>query len=313
MKVLHLVDDVIYAMSNCYQHQLMHALGETGHNIITRSLNDLLWGGCYSDNPDVVVSCLKQRTLNKNAQLIACRLKQGIPFSAYDQDPWESFKRSSPHLGSYANIRKYIPQVRFCITTPWWERYLTSWGYTASVVPMGMLPSYCTSTPAWVDRRIPVGFYGTLHPHRKRLTDSLEANGIPVHRTKEPNYDLFMDLLSDTQIFVHSEDEELDLIDGSRSNMSYGMWVKDVEAAARGCWSVRNSADTYGCLDGIETVLLYKNVEEAHSVVLFIQQMDAAERQSRIDRTVEFIRSSHKWKETATALVEGSQALSTAP
>jgi hypothetical protein len=303
MRVLHLVDDLDYVRSNCFQHQLSSALhGLPDRTIITKSLFDLLWGRVH-ERYDLVLSCLKQRTLAKDADRIARVVDRSVPFHIYDQDPWESFKAASPHKGSYQRIRAEIPNARFFVTTPWWVEYLVRKGIDATFVHMWMLPEYCTSDPPWHTRSVPVAFYGTLHPRRQVLVRRLEAGGVPVKLGKSNGYGSFLTMLSDTQVFVHDEYDTMELEGGDWANMGMGMWVKDVEAAARGCWSVRNRMDAGRYLDGVETVRFYDHVDEAAGVVKQILEMDPVSRQGACDRTVAYIRSTNKWQETARALV----------
>ena len=86
--------------------------------------------------------------------------------------------------------------------------------------------------------------------------------------------------------------------------MGTGLWIKDVEAAARGCFSVRNRLEgheTY--LEGIETVRLYDTLDDAPDVIKAIQDMDPEERQEAINRTVDYIRSADRWSETVKILI----------
>ena len=308
-KVLHLIDDVSYVQRNCFQHQLMLAFQRSRHKVTTRSLNDLLWGRCFKDEYDVVVSCLKQRTLKQHIDVIAPRLMD-VPISVYDQDPWESFKLNGPCTGAYDEIRRHLGNdVRFCVTTEWWADYLTKQGYSSTFVSMWMLPEYCTEKVDWEHRSTSVGFFGSLHPRRKRLVTVLEDSGISVRLGKESNYQNFLNLLSDTQIFVHSEDEGFLLQSGELANMSFGMLVKDIEAAARGCWSVRNhcdEGDPGSYLEEVETVRFYDDVKDAPDIINEIHQMDPEERQAHIDRTIRHVRSENRWRQTVERLVSAS-------
>ena len=168
-----------------------------------------------------------------------------------------------------------------------------------------MLPEYCASTPSYEDRTINVGFIGGLHPRRRKLFDALDDLGIPVNvMSGGLSYRDFLQSLSSIRIFVNNQDDEF-TVNGKSLNMRDTMWVRDVEAAARGCFVIRNRGkehDTY--LEGIQTVFQYESFEEIPSIISDIEKMDPAKRQSLVDNTVKFIQTADRWHETATQLVD---------
>lgn len=301
MRVLHLVDDRNYAATNCFQHQLAIALHRE-HQVATFALGDVL-GKKLEGDVDVVVSCLKQRTIYRNAALLREYLGD-TPVVIYDQDPWEAFKDGGPFKGSYTAIMSQLNVKTFAVTTQWWADHISSQGIPCVFVPMWVLPKYCDPSPPWVNRQVPVGFIGSVHSYRFQLFEHLRQQGVDVnvHAGSTLGYGAFLGALSNIQIFVHSEDAPL-TIDGEPTNMGTGLWIKDVEAAARGCFSIRNRLEgheTY--LSGIETVRLYDNLSEVAGIIRSIQRMDPAERQYQIDTTVEHIRCANRWSETVATL-----------
>ena len=154
---------------------------------------------------------------------------------------------------------------------------------------------------------MPAGFVGSLHPYRRELFERLEKLGTSVTvQAGGLGYAGYLEALSRLQVFVHSEDSPVEL-PNRQANLSAGLWIKDVEAAARGCFSIRNrGSDSETYLDGIGTVLLYDDPAEVPGLLNRIQRMDPGERQSLIDGTVEYIRKADRWLETANALVMNS-------
>ena len=170
---------------------------------------------------------------------------------------------------------------------------------------MWVQPRYCLRAPSFVDRPIAVGFVGSLHPYRMRLFEQLEALGIHVNVQAGNSlpYERYMQALSTIQVFIHSEDSPL-VVDGQAANLRDGLWIKDVEAAARGCFSIRNSgAGTSTYCDGLATVLTYDTVDEVPRLLAAIQGMDPQVRQATLDGAVGSIERSDRWQETASLLL----------
>ena len=144
---------------------------------------------------------------------------------------------------------------------------------------------------------------GTVHPYRKHLFDFLATKGHTVTLLKSDSYSSFLSTLSDIQIFVHSENVPI-TIDGAQQNLGTGLWIKDVEAAARGAFSIRNrleGEDTY--LEGLETVKLYDSIEEVPGILESIRGIDSTERQDMINRTVQLIKDKNSWVETVQTMI----------
>ena len=303
-RVLHIVDSKSYVRANCFQHQLAKALPKVAH-LETKELSEVL-GHRFIGRYDLVVSCLKQRTLYRSAMNLRHALDD-VPIVVYDQDPWEAYYDGAACKGAYRAIAGYLNVKTFAVTTKWWADFIARQGLPSTFVRMWVLPEYCDRGTAHTERTVPVGFIGSLHPYRRALFDKLEELGTQVIvQGGGLDYAGYLKGLSNIGCFIHSEDAPV-TIDGKPANLNVGLWIKDVEAAARGCFSIRNrgeGSETY--LDGIKTVMLYDDPAEVPGLLDRIQRMDPEERQSLIDGTVEFIRTADRWHQTANSLVLNS-------
>jgi len=300
--IVQLVDTIDYVRSNCFQHQLEIALDQKC-NLIQVELKDILYAP--SSPADGFISCLKQRTLMRNSEAVGKWLK-GASLVVYDQDPWQSFMDDSPFKGAYHHIMQHVNVKSFALTTQWWVDYLASVGMPSTFVKMGVLSRYCVQRPEYLERKNTVGFVGSVHPRRKMLLDAIESSGIKtsVLASNSLAYPEFLEKLSELRIFVHNEDM-LIYVDGKELNFNTGMWVKDVEAASQGCFSIRSKAqgsETY--LEGLNSVILYDNIEQVPDIIREIESMNATKRQSIIDHAVAQITEEDAWSGTARKLIE---------
>lgn len=294
--IIDLVDDIEYTKSNCFAHQL-HACLSKIPNVKTVQLSDIK----AQAKPDLIVSRLKQRTLYRNAKSLATWAKD-TPIVVFDQDPWCAFSDGSDYKGAYASISSLLNVVSYAVTTKWWVDFLNSKGFPSTFVRMGLLPEYCSCEPKFIDRKIEIGFIGSLHPYRKKLFDDLSKLDISINLRSGYNYSGYMQALSDLQCFIHSEDAPF-TIDGKEANLNVGLWVKDLEAAARGCFSIRNRGiDSESYLEGIKTVRLYDSIEDILKILQEIRDMSANEKQNLIEETVSCIKKTNNWMKTAEIL-----------
>jgi hypothetical protein len=99
-------------------------------------------------------------------------------------------------------------------------------------------------------------------------------------------------------------------VDGQELNLNTGLWVKDIEAASQGCFSIRNvgdGSDSY--FDGMPQeegqglIRLCKQIEDVPEMIHDIERMDPVKRQNLIDKTCKYIRQSDRWQETAKLLI----------
>lgn len=299
---IHLVDSFDYALGNCFQHQLWKALDDIGH-VEHCSIEGLPEAMDYGPRP--IISCLKQRTLMQKADWIAANVWDS-PIVIYDQDPWQSYMDDSPYKGAYDHIATRLNVKTIALTTKWWADFVASKGHPTTFVKMWVLPEYVVSRTPYAERTEIAGFVGSVHPRRQQLLDIIDRSGIKtsVLRTNSLVYPMFLQEMAKLRIFVHNEDMTYTIDNGVELNFNTGMWVKDIEAAAAGCFSIRGKGDgseTY--LQGIETVKLYDHIDQVPDVIHAIEKMDPVERQDTIDRTVELIRVSNVWQETAVTLL----------
>lgn len=306
--IVQLVDTVEYINSNCFQHQLAMSLRQSC-DLIQVELQSII-----NNDPlpaaDNVISCLKQRTLDKHLSAIQrCLLDRSIV--VYDQDPWHAYMDDSPYKGSYERIAGALNVKTFALTTQWWVDFLHQRGLPATFVRMWVLPSYCVSRLPYVERLEVAGFVGTVHPRRQQLLDVIDNSGIKtsVLRSNSLTYGSFLDEISRLRCFVHNEDMPI-FVNGQELNFNTGMWVKDIEAVSQGCFSIRNvgeGSETYfGELpeeEGHRLVKLCNRIEDVPMLIRDIEKMDPVTRQRLIDRTCQYIKQSNKWQETADVLI----------
>lgn len=299
MNIVHLVDDVNYVETNCYQHQLYQALKTTA-DIKTVTVVEL---SQTLKNVDLVISCLKQRTVNRLSSQIRTFVNDA-PIVFYDQDPWQAYMDDSPYKSTYDLIRwKNLKAI--AVTTEWWANYIKLDGLPGVFVRMGMLPEYCFLGPSFEDRKHKTAFIGTLHPRRKKLVSDLSSLGVNITtRHNNLSYKDYLRELSSVGIFVHNEDEPITIC-GLRDNMGRGLWIKDVEAAARGCFSIRNMFDGYeSYCSEIPTIMCFEDPVHARDLINEITYMNPYKREELRVASVEKIQNENSWKLTAQKLID---------
>lgn len=300
MTIIHLVDDINYIETNCYQHQLAISLKKNFGDVKTVSCIELTRK--IPSDIQLVISCLKQRTLFKIHDQILNYVGD-VPFVVYDQDPWQAYMDDSPYKGTY-DLLKGFNLKAIAVTTQWWSDKLKERKLPGQFVKMGMLPDYCNIGPCFQTRNINVGFIGTIHPRRAKLISELKQLGVDVVTNGNSySYRSYIDMLHNINIFIHNEDCPI-MIDGKRDNMGKGMWIKDVEAASRGCFSIRNfelGHDSY-CTD-IPTIKLYEDPVHARDLIKQIMSMDHVERNNMRISAVEQIKKQDDWSDTSKKLV----------
>jgi hypothetical protein len=299
--IVHLIDSIEYVASNCFQHQLSIELSQKNVSLLTMS--DLLTKG-LPKNCHKIISTLKQRTLFKRLVDVK-KVITNTPIIIYDQDPWESYKDDSPYKGAYDLFTKELNVESICVTTKWWADFICSRGISGKFVRMWMLPRYCEAHPEFDNRTISCAFIGTIHPHRQILFDQLKSMNVNVTIKKGGlAYIDYLRELSTIQVFIHSEDSKL-IIDNEIVNLDSGLWIKDIEAAARGCFSIRNrGTQSESYIEGIESIMLYDDTKEIPAVLESIQKMDPYIRQHLLDSSVRLIREANNWQETVNTLID---------
>ena len=291
-RVLSIIDNDAYIKNNCFQHQLQIAFDRYAQHS-TVSLAGLSMPKGY----DVIVSRLKLRTLFQQVDLVASKIKK-TPIVVYDQDPWESFHDESPYKGAYDLIASRLNVITFATTSAWWVDLISSKGIPATFVRMWMLPEYCQSSIS-LEKRTNIGFIGTLHPRRKKLIDELAKRNINVNVVPgNLDYQSFLQKLETLKVFIHNENQPY-TVDCMPANIGTGLWVKDIEAAARGCYSVRDNQ--HGALsyhiDQIGSIKLYDTFDDIEHILRAIDPINSS-------RAIELIQDLNCWKETVETIIE---------
>lgn len=305
-----LVNDLGYMRTDCFQHQLKATL-EENFRVRWVTLADIQ-GGVQSKpgSPHTVLSCLKLRTLDQHYALVG-RFLGGKKLIAYEQDAWQGFIDSDDvhgGKGSYQRIAKNLPLRSFLNTSNWWTEKVKSVGIPSRFVKMGILPKYCSEGRPWPKRRLGSFFQGGLRPARKELFDALAVRGKPVQHLSMQSFPEFLKNLSNAHIYIHAENH----LDGHRWTMdgvnipANALWVLDLQAAARGCYSLRDldaDVEAYG-LGTIPTARTYRNLDEAVSIIDEIESMNLVRRKKEIHESVVAIRSKNNWMTVVEAIHE---------
>jgi hypothetical protein len=237
VRLIHLIDSREYVRSNCFQHQLLAHLKQQCRSYVDVTLDELASGRCISHG-DVVLSTIRLRRLDAHRYIVAKAMPVNSRLWVYDQDPWESFVDSGTCRGAYDRIRAAVPTCAFIVTSRWWSDLVASRGIPCKFARMWPLPEYCDVGVPWTERPIRVGFKGTLHPHRRRSIERLAELGVQVTVLPSGSYQEFLADLSRMQFFFHDESGEPWTIDGKVVQRNC-VWVKEIEAMARGCHAIR--------------------------------------------------------------------------
>lgn len=299
MKLHLLIDNLSYIESNCYQHQLFKTLNQQC-KVTFSTVDDILKNRKISSNPDKVLSCLKLRTLSNNILTIKNFLDNREIY-IYEQDPWESFKDDSQYKGSYNKIYDELNVSFFLNTSKWWSEFINSQGIRSKFVKMWMLPEYCSVDPNWLSRPIDLGFCGQIHPYRKKFFDYLKSEGIIVELLSPAPYQEFLRNLSKIKIYVHNEQVSWRL--NGKETPANALWIKDVEAASRGCISIRDreeESENY-IPKNLSTILTYDSFEQSIEIIRkTLKEKDHI--QDRIIESVNIIKKDDGWKTVIKAL-----------
>lgn len=233
MRLVQLIDSHEYVASNCWQHQLIEVLRAQAdeHMVVTSNNVDGI------PECDIVLSTLKLRSIHRLRHQIGHSLRDRKVF-VYDQDPWESFVDQGSYVGAYADICSAMNVSSFINTSAWWAQYVISQGFESIFARMWPDPRYCSSEPVWSSRPIRVGYMGAMHPHRMKTIGDLKNMGVNVTVVPAGDYQTWLRSLSQMQFFIHDEAGEKWTINGREITKQCG-WAKDVEIAARGCFSLR--------------------------------------------------------------------------
>lgn len=300
MKKICIIDTFEYIRSNCFQHQLYKSITSADPGVEFIAVKEFLRG---NRKADVYTSLLKQRTLLKHSQDIK-NIIGASPIIVYDQDPWEAFRSNSEFVGSYDIIKSNLNVEFFAVTTSWWADYLNNHGYKSKFVKMWLLPEYtCTNDGEWAFKKFDTVFVGKVHPYRKFLFDELEKRGIKVNVFPSTDYASFLKILSSSKIYLHNEDFEMETKYG-HANLRDGLWIKDIEAIGRRCFSVRNygsGSETYQ-LHTLNSFKMFDTIDTCVDVINNILRYDlmTASQITSVDAST--VKNLNFWFETAKVL-----------
>lgn len=299
------VDSLDYAKKNCFVSQLIDALileskdklqiiNLEGLRYLARDKNKI------SDQN--LLFLVRQRIFYKHLDEISL-LVGNATVDIYDQDPWNSYMIDSPSFGFYEKMKKQIQLGTLFLTSKWWSDYvLEREKINTLFVKMWMAPKLCMDSGK---RRTPLGFRGTLRGHRKNFFLDLQKMGIKVQIDRPGlKYRKYLKYLSSLQIFVHDESDYF-VCDFGKVPMSYAMWVKDIEIAARGTFVIRNEnqeSTTYD-VDRIPLIKTYKTISEIPEILASINRLSEVESQIVRKTSVNYIIEKNYWKTTAQELL----------
>ena len=299
--MLLLADSKAYLKSNCYQSQLLKTL-DRHYKIKFLCLDQINSGQTLSlEQFDVILSVLKLRTLDKVAPLLQDQL-DGAAVWIYEQDPWQAFMDDSPYKGAYSNIVSMLNVKSFLNTSQWWSEYIKSKGMPSRFVRMGMLPEFCEIGKSWEKRSIKLAFQGTLHPHRRNFFDGLKGMGIDVTFIPSSSYKLFLKSLNNIGIYIHTEQSPW-VVDGASIKRN-ALWIKDTEAAARGCFAIRDYEDEskYYNIQELPTIFTFKSISDVPEIINEILCMPDSEKNRRMKISVDLMKKRNDWMSVVEAI-----------
>ena len=310
-KVLILADSRKYIRSNCFQLQL--------HESIKRHKKDFQIEYFYLNPKELqffdmlkhrsksfrfVLSTLRQRVLFNNISLIT-KIVGDTPLKVYDQDPWQNYIDNSLTNGCYALLQSNFRLSNIFVTSNYWANYISKVDKIPSIfVKMGMLPKLCQIGSTQVERGKSVEFKGSVHPHRHEAFNIMGKNGQIIKINSEIlKYPRYLKYLQNLAIFVHDESGDW-ICRGEKIPMGTGMWVKDIEVASQGCFSIRNFSEeckTYS-VDNIPLIKFYNDPSEVKNIVDEIFSLSEKEFIQIQSSSVQYISANDNWAETTNRI-----------
>lgn len=301
-----LVDDLQYNSENCYAHQLSEVLDST-YKVIRVPLAAL--NQVVIPAGSLVLSRLRLRTLSKELARVQ-EATYGTKLFIYEQDTWENFLVDSPYWGSYRRINDALKPVSFLNMSHWWANLVRSTGIPARFVQVWMLPRYCQPFIPWDKREHNVIFCGTVYPRRAEFFVQLKERGIRVEVVPvQKNYESYLNLLSNSKIVIRCDkiDWLIDAGQGTQRITEYNaLWQRDVECAARGCFSMRelDKEAALWNIDRIPTIVPFTSLDEAVDNIHRVLAMDSSITNSLITKSIEVVKSSEGWMSVPRVITE---------
>ena len=231
------------------------------------------------------------------------RYLNGAPIVFYDQDPWEAYHDNAAAPGVYKLVHGVLNIKRFLVTSSHWANHIRQEdGLPAEFVRMSILPEYCNAGRDFSLRRYPVAFQGSLHAHRKAFFERMARMGVSLDTLPPVSYKQFLTTIQDIGIFLHDESNSIE-INGQKCNLN-GIWIKEIEVAARGCFAIRNSdldMDAYG-ISELPVIRPFTEEAEVPGIINDILSLSEAQRNAMRREAVETIRRRNDWMTVVDAL-----------
>ena len=288
-----------YAKNNCYISQILESL-TFYFDVKLLELHKLKYYDLRS-SPFPVLCLLQMRLLLSNIDEIA-RFYGSKEILVYDQDPWESFIDEGSIKNAYRIVYDQLNVSCFLNTSLWWTNFINDKNFPSRFIQMGVLPRLCTVGNDWNTRSNRIFFQGTLHPYRYAFFNKLEKLGLPLFLDKSVRYQKFLKNLRSERFFVHIGAEWLIDETITQSNCC---WIKDIEAASQGCFSIRNIDDEYRSsnIKDLSMVFPYDDLHEIPEIINRINVMPDAERDQLIKNDFNLIKTTFNWNTLSETIV----------
>lgn len=302
-RLVHLIDDVEYVNSNCWQHQIRDKLHETFDNVLTVTIADVIRGAWRPAHEDVVFSTLRLRVLDARKQSVSIVL-HGHPLIVYDQDPWESYIDQGHCRGAYERIASVINVRSFVNTSKWWAEFVSRQGHNTEFVKMWVKPEYCSCEPVWSKRPVAIGYKGCPRSDRLAAIATLHKLGVDVRVDTVPEpYDVFLSKLSQMRVFFHEESRDSWTISGTHIRRECG-WAKDVEIVARGCIALRqHEQESVAYVSDLPAVITYEDINDVPKIVAELER-DPMHTDEICTLSVQRVKAQEPWIDLITMLRE---------
>lgn len=311
-QILILADSREYIRNNCFQSQLHESINSHKKNLKIdyfylnpQKLRKYEMFKLKSKSYQFVLSTLRQRVLFDNISLIK-KVVGDIPMKVYDQDPWNNYIDNSPTNGCYSLLQNNFQLLNLYVTSNYWANYIYKVDSIPSVfVKMGMLPRLCRIGASQVKRGKSVEFKGSLRPHREKAFKIMHKSGqVVIINSEILKYSNYLKYLQNLAIFVHDESAYW-ICNGKKVSMGTGLWVKDIEVASQGCFSIRNyneESKTYS-IENIPLIKFYNDPSEAKNIVDGIFSLSTKEFSEIQQSSVQYISANDNWSETVNKMI----------
>lgn len=247
-RLVDIVDNLEYARTNCYQGQLGRQLDED-FDVMRLSLDRI---GELPYHSKVVIR-LRLRTLVRELATVA-RAIQATQSQCviYEQDCWENFMCDGQFQGSYQRVDGVLDPVAWLTMSEFWAKEVTKLKISCWGVRVWVRPEHISAHPkAFSERKHDVAFWGAMYPHREQFFKDLAGAGLKVAILSGGlTYEQHLQRLNDTKVLVRSERHGWRVrlagkLEPEIMELPNAQWQRDVEAAAQGCFSVRELDSGY--------------------------------------------------------------------